>query len=127
MLLLIPNPRPNHAEARPLLIIFHDPPELTGEADPRTRELQLHNTYLVRSFSYFRSSSTNADFGAKTDSVKQYLQWAVDRGFAVIDINIPKHLTELEDNNEYAAEAAPQQRIDETELLAKYLWENYIE
>jgi histone deacetylase 6 len=45
----------------------------------------------------------------------------------VIDINIPKHLTELEDNNEYAAEAAPQQRIDETELLAKYLWENYIE
>ncbi|KAG9664268.1 histone deacetylase clr3, partial [Aureobasidium melanogenum] len=99
---------PNHSEARPLLVIFHDPPELTGETDPRTRELQLHNTWL-------------------TDSVKQYTQWAVDRGFAVIDINIPKHVTEPEDSHEYAAEADPQQRTDETESLAKYLWDNYIE
>jgi histone deacetylase 6 len=45
----------------------------------------------------------------------------------VIDINIPKHLTELEENHEYAEEVNPQQRIDETELLAKYLWDNYIE
>lgn len=63
----------------------------------------------------------------KTDSVKQYTQWAVDKGFAVIDINIPKHVTEPEDSHEYAAEADPQQRTDETELLAKYLWDNYIE
>lgn len=45
----------------------------------------------------------------------------------MIDINIPKHLTELEENHEYAEEANPQQRIDETESLAKYLWDNYIE
>jgi histone deacetylase 6 len=55
------------------------------------------------------------------------LQWAVDRGFAVIDINIPKHFTEPEDDHEFVEKTDPQQRIDETELLAKYLWDNYIE
>jgi histone deacetylase 6 len=55
------------------------------------------------------------------------LQWAVDKGFAVIDINIPKHLTELEDSHESVEKIDPQQRIDETESLAKYLWDNYIE
>jgi len=37
----------NHFEARPLLMIFHDPPELIGSASPRTQQLELHNTYLV--------------------------------------------------------------------------------
>ena len=37
----------NYSEARPLLLIFHDPPELTGTPDPRTQRLELHNTWLV--------------------------------------------------------------------------------
>lgn len=43
--------RPNYKEARPLLIAFHDPPELTGSTDPRTQRLELHNTWLVSAYS----------------------------------------------------------------------------
>ncbi|CAD0112743.1 unnamed protein product [Aureobasidium uvarum] len=57
----------------------------------------------------------------------QYTQWAVERGIAVIDINIPKHVTEVEEDHIFAAEANPQERSEETELLAKYLWDNYID
>jgi hypothetical protein len=32
----------------------------------------------------------------KTDSVKSYVSEAVKNGFAVIDVNLPKHITEDE-------------------------------
>lgn len=32
----------------------------------------------------------------KTDISKTYVDWAVKNGFAVIDVNIPKHITGLE-------------------------------
>jgi hypothetical protein len=32
----------------------------------------------------------------KTDVAKQYVGWAVHNGFAVIDVNIPKYITDLE-------------------------------
>lgn len=38
---------PNYVDARPLLLIFHDPPEVIGVPDPRTQRLDLHNTWLV--------------------------------------------------------------------------------
>ena len=38
---------PNYSDARPLLVIFHDPPEVKGVPDPRTNRLELHNTWLV--------------------------------------------------------------------------------
>lgn len=38
---------PNYAEARPLLIILHDPPEVLASPDPRTGKIELHNTWLV--------------------------------------------------------------------------------
>lgn len=38
---------PNYHEARPLLVIFHDPPEALGYIDVRTNQLELHNTWLV--------------------------------------------------------------------------------
>ena len=39
---------PNYSDARPLLVIFHDPPEVKGVPDPHTNRLELHNTWLVR-------------------------------------------------------------------------------
>lgn len=38
---------PNYHENRPLLVLFHDPPEAEGYPDPRTSRLELHNTFLV--------------------------------------------------------------------------------
>lgn len=41
---------PNYHEERPLLVIFHDPPEAQGHPDVRTNQLELHNTWLVSRF-----------------------------------------------------------------------------
>lgn len=46
--------------------------------------------------------------------------------YAVIDVNIPKHITaETSDIGKYEAEDAD--RPSQTEELAGYLWDNYIE
>lgn len=79
--------------------------------------------------------------GAKADVMKDYVQWAIGQGYAVIDVNIPKHVTtepvsivqcrcfsvltigktpsKFEDEDE--------NRPTATEELAGYLWDNYIE
>ncbi|KAI9814010.1 MAG: Polyamine deacetylase hdac10 [Pycnora praestabilis] len=97
----------NYHGPRPLIVIFHDPPELMGIPDPTTNRLELHNTWL-------------------TDVLKDYIGWAVSQGYAVIDVNIPKHVTDLEDPEGYVETDRPR-RITMTEELATYLWENYIE
>jgi histone deacetylase 6 len=35
-------------DARPLLVVLHDPPEVLASPDPRTGKIELHNTWLVR-------------------------------------------------------------------------------
>lgn len=50
MSLCADNPRPNYMDARPLLVILHDPPEVLASPDPRTGKIELHNTWLVSTF-----------------------------------------------------------------------------
>ena len=38
---------PNYAEKRPLLVVFHDPPEAIGVSDPVTSKLEPHNIVVV--------------------------------------------------------------------------------
>lgn len=38
---------PDYMEAKPLLVILHDPPEVLASPDPRTGQIDLHNTWLV--------------------------------------------------------------------------------
>ena len=38
-------------------------------------------------------TATNADC-SKTDSVKSYVSEAIKNGFAIIDVNLPKHITD---------------------------------
>ncbi|TKX27565.1 histone deacetylase domain-containing protein 1 [Elsinoe australis] len=98
----------NYNEPRPLLLTFHDPPELTGTPDPRTQRLEAHNTFL-------------------TDGVNSYIDWAVNAGFAVIDVNVPKHLTNIDDEATHSPNSDPEERSKDALTLATYLWENYIE
>jgi histone deacetylase 6 len=42
----------NYAEKRPLLVIFHDPPETIGASDPVTNKLEPHNIVVVSTESY---------------------------------------------------------------------------
>ena len=42
---------PDYSDNIPLMVFFHDPPELIGEPDPVTGEVVSHETWLVRSAS----------------------------------------------------------------------------
>ena len=80
-------------DERPLLVIMHDPPEVLASPDPRTGKLELHNTWLVRDPGTVSPAQKSTD-RSKADSVKSYVSEAVKNGFAVIDVNLPKHITE---------------------------------
>ncbi|MCJ1354248.1 MAG: Histone deacetylase hda1 [Icmadophila ericetorum] len=97
----------NYAHPVPLLVIFHDPPEVSGSADPMTNQLDLHNTWL-------------------SDFLQIYINWAVKQGFGIIDVNIPKYLTGLEDQETDSDDETPK-RVVSMEDIAMYLWDNYIE
>lgn len=66
---------------------------------------------------------------AKTDIVKQYVDWAVKQGFAVIDVNLPKHVVDMDmtDSHEHEETNSIEFRTREATQLLTYLWENYIE
>ncbi|TKA64612.1 hypothetical protein B0A55_10054 [Friedmanniomyces simplex] len=99
---------PNYMEPRPLLVILHDPPEVLATPDPRTGKLELHNTWL-------------------TDTIKTYVDWAVKHDFAVIDVNLPKHVTVDEDDAEHEEMDSVEYRTREATQLLTYLWDNYVE
>jgi histone deacetylase 6 len=79
----------------------------------------------------------------KTDVTKRYIDWAVENGFQVIDVNIPK-IVAVEDVSHLLARLRtllimrqPQEgyiksddsvaRAFQTRELATYIWDNYIE
>ncbi|KMU73108.1 histone deacetylase 15 [Coccidioides immitis RMSCC 3703] len=90
----------------PLLVIFHDPPELMGIPHPLTNKLEAHNCWMA-------------------DGVKDYIEWAMNRNIAVIDVNIPKHITRSNTADRYEDEDRSKEKM--ASELAVYLWENYIE
>ncbi|KAJ9395721.1 hypothetical protein DTO282F9_7341 [Paecilomyces variotii] len=96
----------NYDQAVPLIVIFHDPPEIMGIPNPTTNKLEPHNCWLA-------------------DIVKDYIEWAVQRNYAVIDVNIPKYVTADGSPGKYEDE--DENRPTATEELAGYLWDNYIE
>ncbi|KAF2710887.1 putative histone deacetylase [Pleomassaria siparia CBS 279.74] len=99
---------PDFMGRHPLLVIFHDPPEIMNIADPSTGKTELHNTWL-------------------TDVTKTYIDWAVENDFQVIDVNIPMAVAIDDDDGGYIKADDKEVRASQTKELAGYLWENYIE
>lgn len=96
----------NYHQAVPLIVIFHDPPEVMGQVHPITNKLDAHNVWVA-------------------DAQKDYVSWILNKGYAVIDVNIPKHITQEPATGRYEDE--DENRPTATEELASYLWDNYIE
>lgn len=71
-------------------MIFHDPPEAIGASDPVTSKLEPHNIVVVSTKVLSTWMRTNF---RQTDATKTYVDWATKNGFAVIDVNIPSHIT----------------------------------
>ncbi|KAF2640892.1 hypothetical protein P280DRAFT_518234 [Massarina eburnea CBS 473.64] len=99
---------PDFLERHPLLVIFHEPPDVRIEPDPVTGKVELHNSWL-------------------TDVAKDYIGWAIENGFQVIDVNIPKVVSYEDDDGSYVSNDDYEVRIQQARELAAYLWENYIE
>ncbi|KAH6620941.1 histone deacetylase A-like protein [Chaetomium sp. MPI-SDFR-AT-0129] len=94
--------------ARKILVIVHDPPELHAQPDPMNNSLEPHNAWV-------------------TDGVTRYIDWAIEKGFGVIDVNVPHYITHPEDTDAFTA------RFDEGTLQAQvqelmcYIWDNYLQ
>ncbi|RPB15611.1 hypothetical protein P167DRAFT_408212 [Morchella conica CCBAS932] len=58
------------------------------------------------------------------DVGNMYIDWAVQRGYAVMDVNIPQALTTKEGT---LAEQHEYEVMRQTEEICMYLWDNYIE
>ncbi|CAI6329932.1 unnamed protein product [Periconia digitata] len=99
---------PDFMGRHPLLVVFHDPPAVTIQPDPVTGRTELHNMWL-------------------TDSAKDYIDWAVENDFEVIDVNIPKVVFVEDDDGGYVSANDPEVRIQQAREVAAYIWENYIE
>jgi len=64
----------------------------------------------------------------KADEVKDYIKWAIEHSFGVIDVNIPELITsEGGDQPSSYTKANNVEAQKQAEKLAGYLWENYIE
>jgi histone deacetylase 6 len=63
----------------------------------------------------------------KTDVVKTYVDWAAKQGFSVIDLNLPRHATDIADAHEHEDSNTVEYRTKEATDLLTYLWDNYIE
>ncbi|KAF2423171.1 putative histone deacetylase [Tothia fuscella] len=98
----------NWEDAVPMLIIFHDPPETIGEQNAHTGAFDAHNIIV-------------------TDVAKQYVAWAVENDFSVIDVNVPKYLTGEADARGFVEPDSIEVRAERTRELSQYLWDNYIE
>lgn len=119
-----------------------------GYPDPVTSRLEAHNCWMVRVPSIvaerLRPILTNI---CKADAQKDYIGWILSKGYAVIDVNVPKHVTQtpvcdspgflnlvsrpgltLRDVQATGkVENVDEHRAAATEELANYLWDNYIE
>lgn len=61
-----------------------------GLPHPVSNKLEMHNCWLVSVLFDVIGKCANED---KADVVKDYVGWAIGKGYAVIDVNIPKHVT----------------------------------
>jgi len=60
--------------------------------------------------------------------VKTYVDWAAKQGFSVIDVNLPKHITDDESALQgHESADRTESRTEEATQLLTYLWDNYIE
>lgn len=97
----------NYRDSNPLLIIFHEPPEIAGSTNAITGKIELHGITVC-------------------DVISTYISWAIRRGFGVVDVNVPRFLTGVSDKDGLDEEEIA--RVNRsTKDLAMYLWENYIE
>ncbi|KAL2160095.1 hypothetical protein VTH06DRAFT_1750 [Thermothelomyces fergusii] len=94
--------------ARRILVIVHDPPELHAQPDPLDNKVEAHNAWV-------------------TDGVTRYIDWAIEKGFGVIDVNVPHYITHPEDTDAFIPRADERTLQAQVQELMCYIWDNYLQ
>ncbi|EPE07668.1 histone deacetylase [Ophiostoma piceae UAMH 11346] len=90
--------------AKKILVIIHDPPELVAQPDVLNNGVDAHNSWMA-------------------DGMLPYIDWAIENGFGVIDINIPNH------NHQESFVPKVSEEILQTQIqeVVCYIWDNYLQ
>ncbi|KAH7413432.1 hypothetical protein BKA64DRAFT_568107 [Cadophora sp. MPI-SDFR-AT-0126] len=99
---------PDIDKARRILMVIHDPPEILAQPDAYDNSVYAHNAFV-------------------TDGLNPYIEWAINHGFGVMDINIPEHISHPSDNEPYTDRTNETLAAKQIKDLLCYLWDNYFE
>ncbi|RPB22571.1 hypothetical protein L211DRAFT_330458 [Terfezia boudieri ATCC MYA-4762] len=88
---------PDYQEKETLVLIIHDPPQVSAQPSD-DRFINLHDAFLL-------------------DSGSAYVDWAIAKGYGVIDANVPQFLSGLSEPFDVQTHA---------QQLCCYIWDNYI-
>lgn len=64
---------------------------------------------------------------AQGDDVLPYIEWATSKGFGVIDVNMPKHISSPDDEQPFIPKSLEQEIQQKSKDLLCYLWDNYLQ
>ncbi|CAK7568520.1 MAG: Histone deacetylase hda1 [Sporothrix epigloea] len=95
--------------AKKVLVILHDPPELVAQADVLDNSVDPHNSWMQK------------------DGIMPYIDWAIEQDFGVIDINVPHHNSEAEENEPFVARINEEMMQSQIQELICYIWDNYLQ
>lgn len=93
---ILASPKIHSAET--VVVFVHDPPQIWGKVDAVTGELDFDSCMV--------------------DVTTKWLEWAHERNYGIIDVNIPKALNGADDDNYYALFASQE--------VCLYLWDKYL-
>ncbi|KAL8381002.1 hypothetical protein RB595_005345 [Gaeumannomyces hyphopodioides] len=99
---------PDINDARKIIVIIHDPPELHAQPDPLDNSLSSHNAWVH-------------------DGVYGYIKWAIQEKFGVIDINVPQYITLPEDTDSFTQRTPEQLLQHQVQEIVGYVWDNYLQ
>ncbi|KAL6889930.1 hypothetical protein HDV57DRAFT_488088 [Trichoderma longibrachiatum] len=99
---------PNLHEAKRILVILHDPPQLLAQVDAVDSTVDTHNAWVV-------------------DGVTEYIDWAVGQGFGIMDINVPHYVTREADIDAYIPRYNEKEIEEQIMSLVCYLWDNFLQ
>ncbi|KAI9053957.1 hypothetical protein LZ554_002901 [Drepanopeziza brunnea f. sp. 'monogermtubi'] len=99
---------PELHKAKKILLIIHDPPQVYAQPDPYDNSVDAHNSFV-------------------TEGILPYIDWAVNHGFGVIDINCPQHISQPSDTDPYVPKPTEGTMGAQVRDLLCFIWDNYLE
>ncbi|PFH60143.1 hypothetical protein XA68_11385 [Ophiocordyceps unilateralis] len=99
---------PKLNEAKRILVIIHDPPQLLAQPDAVDTSIEPHNAWVV-------------------DGVTQYIDWAISNDFGIMDLNIPSYVTHEEDAEAYQPKFNEKALQEQIQQLVCYVWDNFLQ